>query len=143
VNVEVRNMDWIESQKMTSFMAVAKSSCEPPIFLEMSYCGEQRDEKPILLIGSGLTFNSGGLMIKPASRMSEYRGAMAGAACVVATMRAVAGLSLPINVVGVVPLCENMPSGMSFKPGDVITALNGKTIAVHVCSFLFVTVQFP
>jgi cytosol aminopeptidase len=131
VTIEVRNMDWIESQNMTSFLSVAKSSCEPPIFLELSYCGEPRDEKPILLIGAGMTFNSGGLCLKPVEGMYEYRSAMAGAACVVATMRAAAALNLPINLIGIVPLCENMPSGMAFKPGDVITCLNGKTIAVH------------
>lgn len=132
VTIEVRNTDWIEAQNMTSFLSVAKSSCEPPILLELSYCGEPQDERPILLIGAGMTFNSGGLCLKPAKGMYEYRSAMAGAACVVGTMRAIAGLNLPINVIGIVPLCENMPSGMSFKPGDVITALNGKTIAVHV-----------
>jgi cytosol aminopeptidase len=132
VNVDVRQVEWIQNQNMTSFLAVAQSSCEPPVFLELNYCGDQRDEKPILLVGSGLTFNTGGLCIKPTQSMAEYRGAMAGAACVVATMRAIAELGLPINVAAVVPLCENMPSGMSFRPGDIITTLNGKFIAVDV-----------
>lgn len=131
ITVEVRNMDWIVSQNMNSFLSVAKSSCEPPVFLEMTYCGGPVEEKPVLLVGSGLTFNSGGLCLKKPDEMSEYRASMAGAAAVVATMRAVAALSLPINVSAVVPLCENMPSGMAFKPGDVITCLNGKAIGVH------------
>lgn len=116
---------------MTSFLAVGKSSCEPPVFLEISYCGDESNESPILLVGQGITFNSGGLCLKKPEGMDEYRGAMSGAASVVAAIRAAAALSLPINVVAVIPLCENMPSGMAFKPGDVITCLNGKSIAVH------------
>lgn len=131
INVEVRGLDWIESQNMSSFLSVARSSCEQPVFLEINYCGGKSDEKPILLIGKGLTFNSGGLCLKDGYGMDEYRASMSGAACVVATIRAAAALSLPINVSAVIPLCENMPSGMAFKPGDVITCLNGKTIAVH------------
>lgn len=131
ITVEVRNMDWIESQNMNSFLSVAKSSCETAIFLECTYCGGEYDEPPILLVGSGITFNSGGLCLKDPHGMSEYRASMAGAASVVATMRAIAAMSLPINVSAVIPLCENMPSGMSFKPGDIITCLNGKSIAVH------------
>lgn len=131
VNVEVRNMDWIETQNMTSFLSVGKSSCEPPIFLEINYCGDENSSRPILLVGQGLTFNSGGLCLKEAHGMEEHRASMSGAAAVVATIRACAALSLPINVVGVCPLCENMPSGMAFKPGDVITCLNGKNVAVH------------
>lgn len=131
VNVEVRNMDWIETQNMHSFLAVARSSCEPPIFLELTYCGTKMEEKPILLVGKGITFNSGGLCLKDPEHMSEYRASMAGAAVVVAAMRGASALSLPINITAVIPLCENMPSGMSFKPGDVIQSLNGKSIAVH------------
>lgn len=131
VTCEVRNMDWIIAQNMTSFLSVARSSCEPPVFLEMTYCGGALEEKPVLLIGTGITYNSGGLNLNKMPGLSEYRASMAGAAAVVATMRAVASLSLPINVSAVCPLCENMPSGMAFKPGDVITCLNGKTIGVH------------
>ena len=79
-----------------------------------------------------LYYFSGGLCLKQPDGMAEYRASMAGAAVTVATMRAASALSLPINITGVIPLCENMPSGMAFKPGDVITCLNGKTIAVHV-----------
>ncbi|XP_055640892.1 cytosol aminopeptidase-like [Toxorhynchites rutilus septentrionalis] len=131
VSTEVRNMDWIESKSMTSFLSVAKSSCEPPIFLEISYCGEHDAGRPVLIVGKGLTFNSGGLCLKVSEGMSQYRASMAGAASVIATIRAAAALSLPINLVGLIPLCENMPSGMAFKPGDVITTLNGKTVAIH------------
>lgn len=131
VNVEVRAMDWIESQNMVSFLSVAKSSCEPAVFLEINYCGGEMGESPVMLAGSGLTYNSGGLALKSQCQLEEQRGAMAGAAVVVATMRAVAALSLPINVSAVIPLCENMPSGKAPKPGDIIRCSNGKTIAIH------------
>lgn len=131
VNVEVRTMDWIESKHMSSFLAVAQSSCEPAVFLEINYCGGEMGDKPILLAGKGITYNSGGLCLKDSNDLPEYRSSMAGAAVIVATIRAIAALSLPINVSAVIPLCENMPSGKAFKPGDIIKCLNGKTIAVH------------
>uniref|UniRef100_A0A336LS38 Cytosol aminopeptidase n=1 Tax=Culicoides sonorensis TaxID=179676 RepID=A0A336LS38_CULSO len=131
IEVNAHNLDWIESHKMGSFLAVAKSSCEQPMFLEISYCGDEKDVKPILISGTGITFNSGGLCLKECQDMSDYRGSMAGAAIVLAVIRAAATLSLPINIVGVIPLCENMPSGMAFKPGDVLTTVDGKTIGVH------------
>ncbi|XP_017097388.2 cytosol aminopeptidase [Drosophila bipectinata] len=130
VSVEVRTMDWIEMQGLNSFLTVAKGSCEPPIILEVSYCGTAPEERPILLLGKGLTFNSGGLCLLPRKGMDEYRGAVGGAAVCVAAIRAAAALSLPINVSAVLPLCENMPSGMAAKPGDVVTLLNGKTMHI-------------
>ncbi|KAH8308839.1 cytosol aminopeptidase [Drosophila kikkawai] len=130
VAVEVRTMDWIETQNLNSFLMVAKGSCEPPIILEISYCGTSPEERPILLLGKGLTFNSGGLSLFPRKGMDEYRGAVSGAAVCVAAIRAAAALSLPINVSAMLPLCENMPSGMAAKPGDVVTLLNGKTLRI-------------
>lgn len=130
LTVELRNMDWIKSHHLTAFLAVARSSCEPPVMLEMTYCGGEQGDPPILLVGSGLTYNSGGLCLKDKYDLSEARSTMAGAASVVAIMRAVANLQLPINVSAIVPLCESMPSGMAFKPGDVLTALNGYHIDV-------------
>ena len=78
----------------------------------------------------GVTFDTGGISIKPAAKMGLMKGDMGGAAVVCATMMAIANLKLPINVVGLTPLCENMPSGNAYKPGDVVTAMNGKTIEV-------------
>lgn len=130
VSVEVRSMDWIEAQGLNSFLMVAKGSCEPPIILEIMYCGSSPEEKPLLLMGKGLTFNSGGLCLKGKRFLDAYRASVSGAACVVAAIRAAAALSLPINVSAVLPLCENMPSGMAAKPGDVITLLNGKTLCI-------------
>lgn len=138
IGVEVRSHDWIEQTNMNTFMAVAKSSCEPPMFLEISYCGDEKDDKPILLVGTGLTYNSGGLGLKNKYGMSDYRASMAGGAAVAAAIRAAAALCLPINLIGLIPLCENMASGMSFKPGDVIHTLDGRSIGIHVGFIRFI-----
>ncbi|XP_037938257.1 cytosol aminopeptidase-like [Teleopsis dalmanni] len=131
VTVEIRTMDWIEQHQINSMLIIAKGSCEPPLFVEISYCGTLPEDKPVLLVGKGLTFNSGGVNLRRCKGMDEFRGSMSGAAVVVATMRAAAALSLPINLSAVIPLCENMPSGMSARTGDVIKLLNGKSMAVR------------
>ncbi|XP_064552350.1 cytosol aminopeptidase-like [Drosophila montana] len=131
ITVEIRTMDWIEQQKMHSFLMIAKGSCEPPVLMEISYCGTAPEDKPVLFLGKGITFNSGGINLRPCKDMDEYRAGMSGAAACVAMLRCVAALSLPINVVLIVPLCENLPSGMSTKPGDVCTLLNAKSMAVR------------
>ncbi|XP_033251120.1 cytosol aminopeptidase-like [Drosophila miranda] len=128
VSVEVHSMDWIESKSLNSFLMVAKGSCEPPIILEIAYCGTAPEDKPILLLGKGITFNSGGLCLRPKDCLSMYRGCMSGAAACVGVIRAAAGLSLPLNITALLPLCENMPSGMAAKPGDVVSLLNAKTL---------------
>lgn len=131
MTVEIRAMDWIQQNHLNSFLYIAKGSCEPPVLLEINYCGTAPEDKPVLLVGKGITFNSGGISLRPKLRMDQYRGSMAGAAVVVAAIRAAATLSLPINIAAVIPLCENLPSGMSAKPGDVITCLNGKMLAIQ------------
>jgi len=131
VQVEVRDKDWIETKKMSAFLAMAKGSCEPPLMLELGYCGSKPDDKPIVMIGKGVMFDSGGTCLKPAEGMSVHRADMAGAAVVVGVFRAIASLALPLNVVALVPLCENMPGGMAMKPGDVVLGLNGKTIRIE------------
>ncbi|XP_017077502.1 cytosol aminopeptidase [Drosophila eugracilis] len=130
VSVEVRSMDWIEDMNLNSFLMIAKGSCEPPLLLECSYCGTSPEDRPILLLGQGLTFHSGGLCLKPKKGMDRYRGAMAGAAVCVGVLRAAAALSLPMNITAVMPLCEHMPSGMAVKCGDVVTLLNGTTMGI-------------
>ncbi|KAH8269533.1 hypothetical protein KR018_007388 [Drosophila ironensis] len=130
VTVEVRSMDWIEDMNLNSFLMIAKGSCEPPLLLECSYCGTQPEDKPVLMIGQGLTFHSGGLCLKSKTGMDKYRGAMSGAAVCVGVLRAAAALSLPINITAVMPLCEHMPSGMAVKCGDVVTLLNGVTMGI-------------
>ncbi|KAJ9579944.1 hypothetical protein L9F63_004417 [Diploptera punctata] len=131
VNVEVKVQGWAETQKMGAFLSVSKGSCEPPIFLELSYYGAGYDERPIVLIGSGITFDSGGLCLKRPYDMLYMRGDMQGAAVVVATCRALALLQLPINIRGLIPLCENMPGCAATKPGDIVRAMNGKNILIE------------
>ncbi|EDW47762.1 GM20256 [Drosophila sechellia] len=131
ITVEDSTKYCIEAQRLNAFVMIAKGSCEPPVLLELSYCGTAPDDKPILFVGKGITFNSGALNLRPCRGMDEYRGSMSAAACCVAMMRCIAALSLPINVTCIIPLCENMPSGMSAKPGDVVTLLNGKSMAIR------------
>ncbi|XP_006822705.1 cytosol aminopeptidase-like [Saccoglossus kowalevskii] len=125
-----RTKDWIENQKMNAFLSVSKGSSQPPVFLEMKYMGGVHDSKPLVLVGKGVTFDCGGISIKPSAQMDLMRGDMGGAAVVTASMAAIATLQLPINVVTLVPLCENMVNGEATRPGDVVTAMNGKTIQV-------------
>lgn len=130
IKVLVHDKNWIENKKMNAFLTVARGSCEPPVFLEISYCGGPTDQKPILFAGKGITFDSGGLCLKSCQYLERFRADMTGAAAIVATIRAASTLSLPINIEACIPLCENMPSGMAMKCGDVVTALNGKTIMI-------------
>jgi len=115
---------------MGSFMAVAQGSDEPLRFIVLHYQGAAASDAPVVLVGKGITFDSGGISIKPASEMDEMKFDMGGAASVLGTFRALAELRPRINVVGLVPACENMPSGRAFKPGDVITSMSGQTIEV-------------
>lgn len=131
VKVEAHGQKWAEEKRMGSFLSVTRGSIEPPVFLELTYTGSpDSNEKPVCLVGKGITFDTGGISIKPSSKMDEMRGDMGGAACVVATIAALAELKVPVNVIGLLPLCENMPSGSATKPGDVVYAMNGKSICV-------------
>jgi leucyl aminopeptidase len=115
---------------MGSFMAVAKGSAEPLRFIILRYEGGARDEAPIVLVGKGITFDTGGISIKPSADMDEMKYDMGGAASVLGTFRALAELKPRLNVVGLIPSCENMPDGSSYKPGDIVTSLSGQTIEV-------------
>ncbi|KAK2508531.1 hypothetical protein MC885_012246 [Smutsia gigantea] len=122
---------WIEEQEMGSFLSVAKGSDEPPVFLEIHYKGSPNaSDPPLVFVGKGITFDSGGISIKPSANMDLMRADMGGAATICSTIVSAAKLSLPVNVIGLTPLCENMPSGKANKPGDVVRAKNGKTIQV-------------
>ena len=115
---------------MGSFMAVAQGSQEPLRFIVLKYQGAAAAEAPVVLVGKGITFDSGGISIKPAAEMDEMKFDMGGAASVLGTFRALADLRPAVNVVGLIPSCENMPSGSAFKPGDIVTSLSGQTIEV-------------
>lgn len=129
--MEIRDRDWIESQKLNAFLAVGRGSCEPPALVEITYNGGACGDSPVLLIGKGTTFNTGGISLWNPEDMHEMRGDMSGAAVIVAVIKAAAMLSLNLNIRGLIPLCENMPSGMALKPGDVVQSLAGKRILVE------------
>ncbi len=122
----------IEMRKlgMGALLAVAQGSRQPPKLIAVEYRGGDRKDKPVVLVGKGVTFDSGGISIKPASAMDEMKFDMTGAASVLGVMKAVATLELPINVVGVLPATENLPDGNAVKPGDVVTSLSGQTIEI-------------
>ncbi|RZC40296.1 cytosol aminopeptidase [Asbolus verrucosus] len=128
ISVEVHDKQWAEREKMGAFLAVAQGSCEPPKFLELSYANSDQD--PFVLVGKGVTFDSGGISIKPSSGMDAMRADMSGAACVLSALYGLASLKVPVNVRALIPLVENMPSGTAIKPGDVVRARNGKTISI-------------
>jgi leucyl aminopeptidase len=128
--VEVFDRKAIGKLGMGSFLAVAQGSDEPPRFIVMRYDGAPAAKAPIVLVGKGITFDSGGISLKPGAEMDEMKFDMGGAASVLGTMRAVAELKPKLNLVGLIATCENMPSGRALKPGDVITSLSGQTIEV-------------
>ncbi|KAL7855741.1 hypothetical protein AOLI_G00193450 [Acnodon oligacanthus] len=131
VIIHKRPQSWIESEQMGAFLSVSKGSEEPPVFLELHYTGSpDSSQAPLVLVGKGITFDSGGISLKPSSGMDAMRADMGGAATVCSAIVTAAALKLPINIIGLTPLCENMPSGKANKPGDVVRAKNGKTIQV-------------
>nr|CAD7396664.1 unnamed protein product [Timema poppensis] len=133
VSVKVKVKYWAEKHGMGGFLGVARGSCEPPVFLELSYHGgENRSENPVILVGSGITFNSGGVCLKKDKReIGRMRGDIGGAACVAAVTRAVAELKLPINLRTLIPLVENMPGCNAIKPGERLIAMDGSVIQLR------------
>lgn len=129
VTVNVRDRAWAEAQKMGSFLSVARGSDEPPVFLEMHY-NNAPNTKPIVFVGKGITFDTGGISLKSSSNMDRMRADMGGAANVLSTIYTLATKKAPVNIIGLTPLTENMPSGKATKPGDTVIASNGKSIQV-------------
>ncbi|MES2940066.1 MAG: leucyl aminopeptidase [Pseudomonadota bacterium] len=115
---------------MGSFLAVGQGSAQPPRFIVLRYTGAGKGDAPYVLVGKGITFDSGGISIKPSADMDEMKFDMCGAASVLGTFRALAELKPRINLVGLIPSCENMPDGNAFRPGDILTSLSGQTIEV-------------
>ncbi|MBI1395578.1 MAG: leucyl aminopeptidase [Betaproteobacteria bacterium] len=120
----------IEKLGMGSFLSVTSGTQEPPKFIVMEYSGGKKKDKPVVLVGKGITFDTGGISLKPSADMDEMKYDMSGAGSVLGTMKAVAGMKLPVNVVALVPTCENMPSGTATKPGDIVTSMSGQTIEI-------------
>ena len=127
---DVLEREDMEKLGMGALLGVAQGSKQPPKFIVMSYRGGDSTTAPLGFIGKGITFDSGGISIKPSEGMDEMKGDMAGGAAVIAAMRAIAELKPRINVTGLVPATENLPGGAALKPGDVLRAMNGKTIEV-------------
>jgi leucyl aminopeptidase len=130
LEVEVLDRKQIEKLGMGSFLSVARGSDEPPRFIVMQWKGGGRKDAPVVLVGKGITFDTGGISLKPGAEMDEMKFDMCGAASVLGTLRAVAELKAKVNVVGLIPTCDNMPSGKATKPGDVVTSMSGQTIEI-------------
>jgi leucyl aminopeptidase len=130
LNVTVLDRRQMEKLGMGALLAVTRGSAEPPRFIVLEYNGAPKKHKPVVLVGKGITFDTGGISLKPAGDMDEMKYDMSGAGSVLGTFEAVAGMKLPVNLVGLVPTCENMPSGTAVKPGDIVTSMSGQTIEI-------------
>ena len=130
LGVQVLERKDMEKLGMGSLLSVARGSDEPPKLIVLKYEGGPRGQKPYALVGKGVTFDTGGISLKPAPEMDEMKFDMCGAASVLGTLRAVAELKLPINVIGIVPATENMPGGSATKPGDIVTSMSGLTVEI-------------
>ncbi|WP_397533296.1 leucyl aminopeptidase [Roseateles sp.] len=130
LKVEVLDKKAVEKLGMGSFLAVAQGSDEPLRFIVARYEGAAKTQAPVVLVGKGITFDSGGISLKPGAEMDEMKFDMGGAASVLGTLRAVAELKPKLNLVCIIAACENMPSGRALKPGDVVTSMSGQTIEI-------------
>ncbi len=130
LKVEVLGPKEVAKIGMGSFISVAQGSEEPLRFIVLRYNGAAATEAPVVLVGKGITFDSGGISIKPSQDMDEMKFDMGGAASVLGTFRAIAELKPALNLIGLIPSCENMPDGRSVKPGDIVKSLSGQTIEI-------------
>ncbi|HEX6156533.1 MAG TPA: leucyl aminopeptidase, partial [Burkholderiales bacterium] len=129
LKVEVLERKDMEKLGMGALLAVARASHQPPKLIVLRYAGS-KNKKPIVLVGKGITFDTGGISLKPAGEMDEMKFDMSGAGSVLGAIRALAGMKAPVNVIGVIPACENMPGGAATKPGDIATSLSGQTVEI-------------
>lgn len=120
----------MERLGMGSLLSVAQGSSQPAKLITLEYWGRKKKEKPVVLVGKGVTFDTGGISLKPAAEMDEMKYDMCGAASVLGTIAAIAQMRLSINVVGIIPATENMPGGNATKPGDIVTSMSGQTIEI-------------
>ncbi|TPV56924.1 leucyl aminopeptidase [Aestuariibacter sp. GS-14] len=130
VNVECVNEAQMAELGMNSYLAVGRGSENESLMSIIYHKGGQPDQQPLVLVGKGLTFDSGGISLKPGEGMDEMKYDMGGAAAVLGVMHTVAALNLPVNVIGVLAGCENMPDGKSYRPGDILTTMSGQTVEV-------------
>ncbi len=130
LKVTVLERKEIEELGMGSFLSVTNGSYEPPRFIIIEYHGNPKKQKPTVLVGKGITFDTGGISLKPPADMDHMKFDMCGAAAVFGTLRAVAELKAAVNVIGLVAACENMPSGRATRPGDIVKSMSGQTIEI-------------
>ena len=130
IKVEILERADMEKLGMGSLLSVAQGSHEPPKFIILNYKGGKPKDKPVVLVGKGITFDTGGISLKPGEGMDEMKYDMCGAASVLGTFKAIARMELPLNVVGLIPTTENMPGGSAIKPGDIVTSMSGQTIEI-------------
>lgn len=130
LTVQILEREEMEKLGMGSFLGVAQGSVQPPKLIVLQHNKGKKNQKPVVLVGKGITFDTGGISIKPGAEMDEMKYDMCGAASVLGTFKAIAEMELPLNVVGVIPACENMPDGNAIRPGDVLTSMSGQTIEV-------------
>jgi len=128
--VKVLEQNELKKLGMGSFLGVTQGSEEPPKFIVMQHLKGKKDQKPVVLVGKGITFDTGGISLKPGSEMDEMKYDMCGAASVIGTFKTIAEMDLALNVIGLIPTCENMPDGRATRPGDVLTSMSGLTIEV-------------
>jgi leucyl aminopeptidase len=130
LGVEVLERRDMEKLGMGAFLSVARASHQPPKLIVLRYSGGAKGKKPLALVGKGITFDTGGISLKPAGEMDEMKFDMSGAASVLGAMRALAGMDAAVNVIGIIPTCENMPGGSASRPGDVVTTFSGQTVEI-------------
>ena len=130
VSCNILDKDKMKEMGMNALLAVASGSSEEPKFIILEYAGGKKSAAPVVLVGKGLTFDSGGISLKPADKMDEMKTDMSGGAAVMGVIMAAADLQLPLNITALIPATENMPGGTAYKPGDIIKSYSGKTIEI-------------
>ena len=130
MKIQVLERADMEKLGMNTLLSVAAGSSQPPKLIVLEYRAGAKSRKPVVLVGKGVTFDTGGISLKPAPEMDEMKYDMSGAGSVLGTLKAVAEMKLPVNVVGIIPATENMPGGRATKPGDIVTSMSGQTVEI-------------
>jgi leucyl aminopeptidase len=130
LGIEVLERRDMEKLGMGALLAVTAGSQQPPKLIVLRYSGGAKAKKPVVLVGKGITFDTGGISLKPSGEMDEMKFDMSGAGSVLGALRALAGMRAPVNVIGVIPTCENMPGGKATRPGDIVKTLSGQTVEI-------------
>ena len=130
LGLEILEQRDMEKLGMGALLAVTRGSRQPPKLIVLRYMGGPKKQKPIVYVGKGITFDTGGISLKPGADMDEMKFDMSGAGSVLGTLRALAGMRAPLNAIGLIPACENMPDGNATRPGDIVTTMSGQTVEI-------------